>query len=427
MSTVGRNIGMGPIHYQKTGIIKCEEKIIKACETDSQCCSVVACEYCLEWDEYGEELVYGLAVTDESGNLSGEVAGFQFRAEWERTGYSDDCSLMVYVDDQIRGSIPLCANFITCRDVSAWVTVTDKDEYGNVIRDGVLRWDRRELRELPYRKDENRCTQKFCGNCDCTCRELCVTITDPEGAVTRGELPDISYSDCEGPVWAGMVGEYELSVELGRDEEDGSCIARVTTNGEESEWVEAAGCQSMSATWTLYDGTEIAVVCKGCDCNTDTPIDLPFCLCSPVGSILNFTMIGSGTGVCAFSGELTYQEEAILPTWISAPFTLPTKPTATEVTLRLFCDSTAGSLFPANGFTEEDAAEVNTAFWYSVGLYPTSGEGPRTTIPHYYRQPDDILGWVGRCRDGFFLVVRYLNDICGSVVGDGLVTVVITE
>jgi len=84
-------------------------------------------------------------------------------------------------------------------------------------------------------------------------------------------------------------------------------------------------------------------------------------------------------------------------------------------------------LFPANGFTEEDAAEVNTAFWYSVGLYPTSGEGPRTTIPHYYRQPDDILGWVGRCRDGFFLVVRYLNDICGSVVGDGLVTVVITE
>jgi hypothetical protein len=399
---------------------KCSERRTDSCSTETDgCCSVIACTYCLEFAGY-EGTRFGQAEFPEDGTgWEGTIAGAAFFGSWERNEDAE-CEFVVTLDGEevYRKS---CYEGQSCRDSS------DSAEVTIGYADGTLTWTKQDFRPLPLVNDpQTGCRTWFCGDCHCTCEVLCASVTEPDGRVIRGELPDVSYSDCEGPVWAGMVGEYELSVELGRDEEDGSCIARVTTNGEESEWVEAAGCQSMSATWTLYDGTEIAVVCKGCDCNTDTPIDLPFCLCSPVGSILNFTMIGSGTGVCAFSGELTYQEEAILPTWISAPFTLPTKPTATEVTLRLFCDSTAGSLFPANGFTEEDAAEVNTAFWYSVGLYPTSGEGPRTTIPHYYRQPDDILGWVGRCRDGFFLVVRYLNDICGSV-GDGLVTVVITE
>lgn len=155
-------------------------------------------------------------------------------------------------------------------------------------------------------------------------------------------------------------------------------------------------------------------------------IDLPYCLCSPLAEVLNFTIAGSGTGMCSFSGEMTFTTRFFDPSWISEAFTLPTNPTPTEVKLKLTCIQRPEP-YPNNGFTEEDIAEVNTPFWYNVSFILADESGTLTTaIPGNYREPDTLNGWVGRCRDGFLVVTYFLNTLCGGV-GDGLLTVVITE
>jgi hypothetical protein len=103
-----------------------------------------------------------------------------------------------------------------------------------------------------------------------------VTITDAEGDVTAGEICDTSYP-CDGPVWEGTVGQYELMVVLGRDEYTGECIITLTIDGEEQEPVYVTGCSDMSASVTLYDGIVVSVTCKQCSC--DQVVD--GCPCCP--------------------------------------------------------------------------------------------------------------------------------------------------
>jgi hypothetical protein len=225
-------------------------------------------------------------------------------------------------------------------------------------------------------------------------------------------------------LWEGTVGDYELSLALGQDVY-GECIITPTVNGVELDSVAADGCGAMSATITLADGTTIAVRCKVCSCDEDVPLDLPNCLCSPVGSILHYTITGSGSGACAFSGELEYTDRFLNSSWVSGVFTLPTTPTPTNVKLKLSCVTAPG--FPVNGFTAEDLTEVNSSFWYEVSFISEDESTAYSSAnPFNYRDPDTVNGWVGRCRDGFFCVVYFLNTLCGGI-GDGLVSVVITE
>jgi hypothetical protein len=105
---------------------------------------------------------------------------------------------------------------------------------------------------------------------------LCVEITDgyTSTVIARGEICDTAY-DCDGPLWQGTVGEYELSLALGRDSY-GECVIAATVDGVEQDDVAADGCSDMSATITLSDGTIIAVVCKVCDC-----AEVSVCPCCP--------------------------------------------------------------------------------------------------------------------------------------------------
>jgi hypothetical protein len=306
MSLTGR-VGLGPVAYQVDPIRKCDEKVIDSCKTDHKCCAVISCEYCLEWIPYGEEPILGSASSTDDGGITGEVNGMQFRAEWQREAYTNACQLWVYVDDVLQAIIPLCGDTgVTCRNLSYSLgqLVTQNDEEGYVTEPGELVWTRKEKRPLPYRKDDTLCTQHFCGNCECTCRELCVTFTIP--SVYIGLDDDLTCStalgespyndDCSGPVWEGVVAcgdkERTLSFAMVRDQYTGDCVFAATVDGEPYSFP-MLECDGIDFRIELEDGTFIDVRCKDqCEeCESGCPDDA--CACE----IVNPTcLIGTLTG-----------------------------------------------------------------------------------------------------------------------------------
>lgn len=414
---------MGPEYWKPgspTALKKCSERVSNDCdpaETDS-CCAVIACKYCLEWDSYSGGIVTSTTPAEHIGTgWSGVIAGAVWFGFWEKDSETGVCEFVVWLDE-VEIYRKSCEDGQSCRDSS--------DSAGAIIdyEEGTLTWTKVLSRPLEYVQDEEtNCTDHFCDDCECSCETLCVLITEPDGTQVRGSIDDISYP-CDPPVWSGIVGEYELQIALGRDAE-GRCILSATVNGDEQDSVLAPGCDGMAATITLPDYTEIAVRCKECECEDDTFVDLPNCLCSPMGMTLNATMTGSASGACSFSGPLTMQDDEVLPTWDSEIFTLPTTPSVNAF-IRISCVS-RDLVFPANGFTDEDLTEVNSSFWYLISVINADTSTPAAeAFPFNYRDPDTLNGWVGRCRDGFFAVAYFLNTLCGGV-GDGLVSIVITE
>jgi hypothetical protein len=216
---------------------------------------------------YGEADVKAVADFIDDG-WYGTIAGASFRAFWERNYETGECEFVVTLDGEeiYRND---CYGGQSCRDSS--------DSAAAVIGydDGILYWDKIEPRPLEYVTDyETKCIRHFCGSCECSCDCLCVTIYDSYGpSINRGEICDISYP-CDGPVWEGTVGDYELSIALGRDSY-GECEIVATVDGVEQAPVAASGCGSMAATITLDDGIEIVVRCKVCNCDPDNTTCCP--------------------------------------------------------------------------------------------------------------------------------------------------------
>lgn len=419
-----KDFGLGPKWWQKPGnkLKKCSERKSPWCdptETDG-CCAVISCMYCLELDFEYSATKYGEAEFPEGGmGWQGTVGGATFFGFWEVGYESGVCEFVVQFNGQevYRKS---CDQGQSCRDSS--------DEVGVVLNyeDAVLRWVRHEYRPLPYGKEpDTNCTIHFCGTCECTCECICVLLVKPSGVSYRAVFCDSAYDTCLAPVWEGPIGGKQVRFSLARDQYTGNCIVPVMADGVDYDAIEIGDCQTLSGSITLEDYSELSFSCKRCSCEDDVYVDLPNCLCSPMGMTLNATMTGSGSGACSFSGQLTMQDDEVLPTWDSELFVLPVSPPINAF-IRISCVS-RDVLFPSNGFTAEDLAEVNSAFWYLISVINADSMGPvAEAFPFNYREPDTLNGWVGRCRDGFFAVAYFLNTLCGGV-GDGLVSIVITE
>lgn len=257
-----KDFGLGPKWWQKPGnkLQKCSERKSNWCdptETDG-CCAIIACTYCLELEPYGGAIQYGTADFVTEG-WEGTVGGNSFFGFWEKD-YEGICEFVVLFNgvEVYRES---CEGGQSCRDSSdETVVVIDYEDY-------TLRWIRHEPLPLQYvKEDETNCTVHFCDDCECSCECLCVVIKDSYGVViSRGEICNISYP-CGGPIWEGVVGYYDLSIALGRNEY-GQCIITATVDGVEQAAVLAPGCGDMAATIELEDGTIIEVRCKKCSCD----------------------------------------------------------------------------------------------------------------------------------------------------------------
>lgn len=300
---------MGPEYWKPdkpTRLKKCDEFVVGNCNTPTDgCCAVVACMYCLEFVPYSGDTEYGRASFVTSG-WEGTIAGAVFTAYWEVGYESGECEFVVLLDDYevYRKS---CYEGQNCRDSSDFADVTlGYDE-------GVLTWTKKEARPLEYVIDsETGCRTWFCGTCECSCTCLCVVVTDGYGIVqARGEICDIAYP-CDGPVWEGTVGDYELSIALGRGGygySTDTCVIFPTVNGYAQTEATATGCGSMSASIELDDGTTIAFTCKVCDCSIIPPVP---CLCIVEPGVIWCGYLTSGT-VCS-STVAAKVADAVIPT-----------------------------------------------------------------------------------------------------------------
>ncbi len=237
----------------------CSERMVDVCdiETADGCCGVIPCKLCLEWETYNDGIAYGSAEFGGS-SWTGTVGGHSFVSYWERNYESGECEYIVTLDDEevYRAT---CYEGASCRNPSGEVAVS------TAYLEGTLRWSKHEPRELALIDNpDTGCRDFFCGTCRCSCECLCVTITSPYGLADRGEICDVAY-DCDPPLWSGSVGGYSLEIALGRDQY-GECIITPTVDGVELDAVSVAGCDDMSANFTLADGSVVVVRCKQCSC-----------------------------------------------------------------------------------------------------------------------------------------------------------------
>jgi hypothetical protein len=284
---------MPPRYLRKastTPLKPCAEFTVETCDTApaDQCCGALPCKLCLEWETYEDGIFYGSA-TFAGSSWTGTVGGHSFVSYWERNYETGECEYIVTLDDEevYRAA---CYNGASCRNPAGDVAVS------TAYNEGTLRWSKFDPRELALMVDpDTGCRDFFCGNCRCSCNVLCVDVNEViyPGISENysGELQDVSYSDCDAPVWAGAVGNFDISLALGRDAY-GNCVVTPTVNGNEGEPVAVTGCSDMSGTIELEDGSTITFRCKQCDCAAM----IGDCICGrPLGPTLRL-LWSSGNG-----------------------------------------------------------------------------------------------------------------------------------
>ena len=350
-----------PPRYLRKGTTKlkpCSEFIVEACDLApaDQCCGALPCALCLELETYADGILYGTA-TFGGSSWTGTVGGLAFVSYWERDYLTDDCEYVVTLDGEevYRAT---CYEGASCRDPGGSVGVTiGYDE-------GTLTWAKHEPRPLAVVVDpDTGCNDFFCGTCRCSCRTLCATLIIPNVTTLRGKLFDVTYSDCESPVWSGTVGDYDLTVTLGKDQYDGSCIASLAANDEDGGWVEVTGCEDLTATWTLYDGTTVSITCQACS-NCE-----PICEPCPEPTVYPTLIVNvyplSNCAVSARNVTVTYNSS--IGSWNGSG---PWSGTGDQINIRLSCvgnsfmasvnvtlsGSPTGCTFGATSPTNQDCA-----------------------------------------------------------------------
>lgn len=310
MAMLGPQIGMGPVYLQKDKLKKCDELHTDPCDpipTD-QCCAVIPCTLCLQWEVYETveevetlaETLYGTARFDvDTGTWTGIIAERDFVAYWEHGYESGECEFVVELDSEETARLG-CGD-VSCRDPGGSIELTAEETRV------VFSWSKRESLPLKYVKTDEGCIDFFCGNCECTCKVLCVsiraTIEDGESVFYlegKDELTLSEYlSECElGPDWSGAVRvelsalteDIEVNVWLERDPYTGDCWLTGTARGQELTPTPIVDCANLGATFTLYDGSIVVVKCKQCECASDENCE--FC-CLP----LDFTQPEYPAGV----------------------------------------------------------------------------------------------------------------------------------
>jgi hypothetical protein len=329
---LGPNRGMGPTWLQGPDRLKkCDELHAEPCDpllTDT-CCAVIPCTFCLKWEVYGEGPVYGAATFDrDTGLWSGTIADAQFVAFWKRTTLGT-CRFHVELDDE-EIAVRVCSDEaneeFSCRKSGGSVETTISYD------SGTLSWYALDKLPLTYVKTDAGCTDFFCGECECTCKVLCVTvratINDESSFLLEGfeELTLDPYrDDCDGPEWSGVVTArlsaltelIDVSVYLYRDPYTGECWVSGTARGQELEPFRIVDCTRMQATFTLYDGSTVSIACKECNCETGGICE--FC-CLPLD--FSNALYPNGT-LRPIPYELTGCGEPITGNFTTSPGNLP--------------------------------------------------------------------------------------------------------
>ena len=199
------------------------------------CCRTANCRLCLYQDCYdSDDVYYSYALwDDDEGAYVGTINGSTFRGFW---AIRTDCWFFVEIDGVIVGAWPMCGEYgeetQSCMSLNGTVADAVTGTYSNQCV-GDLTFETYEPKTLRRSKltdqygEEYGCYKPYCGNVDCTCSTLCVTVTrNAQGAIwddcyTQGSLTWDGEGDCGAKGWAvarwsGMVtcSGDDLSMEV---------------------------------------------------------------------------------------------------------------------------------------------------------------------------------------------------------------------
>lgn len=385
---------MGPEFWKQdkeTRLKKCSEKSLTCNDSETNtdgCCSVIACKYCVTWEEYGEPTVSDKTNSGD-GMWQATPGGIEFAMWWERDPYTGDCELVVTFDnDEVYRKS--CYEGQSCRDSSDFV------EVDLPYLEGTLTWTKDLQRPLPNIRDyQTNCIRQLCSDCTCTCECFCVSVVKAyDCSTTLGEICDTAY-DCDKPVWSGTVGEYAIEVSL-----DDDCGLLATVDGVvyavEIEPYTSL-CDNFQATITLADDTVITLRCKECQCEEDgncgvgccwpkeiTPlypcgylVPVPFEITAPgcdidgrTGTFTPGGVVDVGScGACADSPD-TSAGTTIGSIKVPNPYLCNDTPCSMNIFLRLACEDGAASC--CGGFKLWVGTSERMVGW--TGLAPAGGD-----------------------------------------------------
>jgi len=274
-------VGLGTRKYQPDNepVKVCNEMLLPGCD----CCRIGPCRLCLEWivDDIVED--NGKASGDGE-EWNGSAGGIGFRAYWDESY----CTINVELDGELVWSKPLCDEYayqsVTCRN---WDDSVEHEKYSG--ESGTFKWTVTEYLQLARRKGshdeyaESACARNFCGNCECTCLELCVTVTGGLYVCTGviGFTGETCGNTVTSATWEGDVecnpgdDSVTVTVDLSRSDYDDSCMLSGTATGTiggddvsitmtESAVVD---CKSLGGSWTQRIGDNdytVSVRCLEC-------------------------------------------------------------------------------------------------------------------------------------------------------------------
>lgn len=254
-----------------------------ASETDG-CCAVIPCTLCISWVGYGETQIDASA-SWTGAQWQGTVGPITFVAYWERS--YGVCQFVVEANGEEVYREDLCEYAsVDCRNVSG---EADVSQY-NI--EGVLGWSTYEPRELPRITGDNGCADHFCSECDCICNQLCVTISRVDSSPLdaydipfcfgRAVIPvndqcDYYGTESDRVYWSGTVTcgtDYDVLIELTRDEYTGRCQVQLTADGAEFSGTydkKLVGCPDFEVTWEIDEYTTVTASCVPCGkCDSET-------------------------------------------------------------------------------------------------------------------------------------------------------------
>lgn len=175
------------------------------------CCKTAVCRLCLLHDCYEEDHVSFAVWSDAEGAYVGTINGSEFRGYW---AVRSSCYFFVEIDGVIVGAWPQCPEYgetgQECRDIEGSIDDVTTGTYADTCVGTLTFWTYKPKRLRRRTGEDGSCTDHYCGNVDCTCPQLCATVT-------RNSQRAI-WDDCYTQVvldWDGE-GECELGWALAR-------------------------------------------------------------------------------------------------------------------------------------------------------------------------------------------------------------------
>ena len=408
-----------PGNYRKINFDRCDHRMLGTCADDTEgCCAVVACDLCLRLlDAYVTPEEYDIAIPIASGRAtfsgdgySGQVESITFLAEWLRDYETGQCKLFVEIRDPFDTQF---LEFSKCYDPEADCMFPAGEQSVTFLLEGTpkavkLVWTPLDVMTLRHRQEPyNECLLPACGDCTCSTRELCLTLSGTDGCIeallvkaTRvdedcllEELPEWDYSfTCNYKVISG-------SLRMEHNEVTGYCELIHEIASEYLEQVVIlAECKTIDETfvWSMgEDNVEYSLRVRSADCEDCINDDLLCCDCRAFADTTVLGVSNSPDDGCAAetvensglaTGEVTLRA---LPfdkqRWLETDCILPW-PVRWVVSPSPTCDEIYGNgyvVFVQRGtFSETTHPNVNSDIvekceWYMVlytdgpdGLYP---------------------------------------------------------